>query len=189
MVNTKMAAVLVAAMVVLGLADGAEAQVEVMVVTPAGYAAPATAGEQLASPPTTQLEVGALQVDGGPTRANRGLVVGGAVTFGGTYLANMLASVMLSAWTYNENSAEYMNMSLVPIAGPWIQLGYAATDAQIALGIMAGVAQAAGLAMFIAGLTVARSPVPEVQLGAGTRVTFTPTVTGDSAGLAALGTF
>lgn len=189
MVNAKTAAVLVAVMVVLGLADGAEAQVEVMVVVPAGYTAPMTAGEGLASPPATQLEAAPLQVDGVRTRANRGLVVGGAVTFGGTYLANMLASVMLSAWTYNENGAEYMNMSLVPIAGPWIQLGYAVTDGQIALGIMAGAAQAAGVAMFIAGLTVARSPVPEVNLGAGARVTFAPTATGDSAGLAALGTF
>lgn len=137
-----------------------------------------------------RLEVEGARVDGARrTRANWGLVIGGIVTFGATYLVNIPVSVALGTSHSDHETLGYMYSSLIPLVGPWLQLGLSTNSAQVPVAMVAAVARATGLVMFVVGLTAARSPVPEVRLGARGRVTFTPTISGNSAGLMAMGSF
>ena len=81
------------------------------------------------------------------TRVRKGLVIGGAVTFGSMYLLSVLV-----ASTANDIQKDSATLLYVPVLGPFLQMGK--TDSSSGKTILAidGLAQAAGVAMLIGGL-------------------------------------
>ena len=86
------------------------------------------------------------------TQIRKGLVIAGAAVFGGIYiLTAIFTSVIISA----EGEGEGYEALYAPLVGPWIAFGTIKDEinANGALILAAsGVAQAGGVAMFIAGL-------------------------------------
>jgi hypothetical protein len=83
------------------------------------------------------------------TRAKRGLIVGGAVTFGVLYLLSAFAATV----AIDGNDSEEFGPLLIPVAGPFVTVGTAGAEGvgTFAL-VLDGVGQAGGVAMFIAGI-------------------------------------
>lgn len=108
------------------------------------------------------------------TRAHRGLVIGGAVTFSSAYLLSVLGAVS-GATDGPKGPKRYLPL-LVPVGGPFITIGTAdSKGAGTALLTLDGLAQVGGVALFIIGLStdqallvrndVRTSFVPAVELG------------------------
>lgn len=123
-------------------------------------------------------------------RTRTGLIVGGAVTFGCLYFISAL--VAAGNADANSGSSNPAAALWVPGIGPFIQM--TKTDSSTANVFLAidGVAQSAGLAMFIVGLTVPRTVLvrndllgksPKLQLQA------VPLVARDMSGAGVVGTF
>lgn len=83
------------------------------------------------------------------TRARRGLVIGGAVTFGVTYLL----SAFVASIAMDSGGGDEFGPLLIPVAGPFVTVGTAESEGSgtFAL-VLDGLAQAGGVAMFVAGL-------------------------------------
>ncbi len=96
------------------------------------------------------------------TRIRKGLVIGGAVTFGVSWLATATYAATLRAQEEQEafwNDHEHDDgpgdeaALYIPLAGPWIALGTMDPDeGQRGALIASGVVQAGGMAMLIAGV-------------------------------------
>jgi len=116
------------------------------------------------------------------TRARVGLVAGGASMFGATYLISILVgSVMQDTSGHNGYSL------LIPVAGPFVEMrysGYASVDVVLALD---GLAQAAGLAMLIAGIAAPKTVL--VRDFAGVTLMPKPIFGQNSAGFGLAGAF
>lgn len=183
----------------------------VVVIVPQGYEVTQTAAvpappetstaptTELATPPPTQLQdpMGETPPDYAAdtatrTRANRGLVIPGIISLAVGYGGNLIGSLLYSslrAVSGVDNTDEFLVMSFIPVAGPWLQLPFASSDLEVGFLIGAGLMQAGGLTMLIAGLTFARRPVNEVALSESTTIRVDPMIGGDVAGLSASGTF
>ena len=110
------------------------------------------------------------------SRANRSLLIAGSITFGAPYLISALvAATIVSA---NANNGGQFAPMFAPVVGPFITIGTAhAEGASTFWLVFDGLAQAGGVAMFIAGMTMEekylhRTPVqasikPEVQVNPG----------------------
>lgn len=119
---------------------------------------------QLPTPPKAPLPPGdrvflppGAQADLKPYRVKRkGLVIGGAITLGVSYLITPVLTgvAYLSSLGFCESCPEALGLSLIPIFGPGIALRGALDDSPtlLAYAILIGVAQTAGLGMLIAGL-------------------------------------
>lgn len=85
------------------------------------------------------------------TSIRKGLVIGGAVTFGAMYLFSALTAAAVSDTSESDDFAPLF----IPVAGPFVTIGTSNAPAAGAV-ILAidGIAQAGGLAMLIIGLTV-----------------------------------
>jgi hypothetical protein len=111
----------------------------------------------------------------------RGMIIGGAVTFGSLYVISVIAAdARGSDGTTNEN----LKPLYIPVLGPFL----ASSKVQSGTGVLIldGIGQAAGLAMVIAGVAfpkteIVRNDVAEVHL--------VPMASSDRAGLSLLGTF
>lgn len=80
----------------------------------------------------------------------KALWITGAALFGATYvLGSSLGQLGLSG--------DYALWMFIPLVGPWAALGYANNDDEIAFSLIAGIGQAAGLTMFILGMTLRRT--------------------------------
>lgn len=93
------------------------------------------------------------------TRVRKGLVIGGAVTFGVTYLFTALAGAIASDVNEITNSSSGDSVPLfIPVIGPFIAIGtlHPGTTGGFFLALD-GIAQAGGVAMFIAGLASPRT--------------------------------
>lgn len=108
------------------------------------------------------------------TRAHRGLVIGGAVTFSSAYLLSVLGAV--AGATDGAKGPKRFLPLLVPVAGPFITIGTAdSKGAGTSTLVLDGLAQTGGVVLFIVGLytdqallvrnDVRTSLVPEVELG------------------------
>ena len=84
-------------------------------------------------------------------RIRKGMVIGGAVTFGSLYLISLFVAAAGSDSTETGESNPEAAM-WIPVAGPFIQMGR--TDSATGNLVLAvdGLAQAAGVSMFIYGL-------------------------------------
>lgn len=120
------------------------------------------------------------------TRARRGLIIGGAVTFGVTYLLSVL--VGLSAETADVASGgtgESFTPLYIPLAGPFVTIGTAeAKGGGIFVLMLDGVAQVAGATMLIGGLASPATKLVRNDFGLSVK----PIVTGNTLGFGLSGT-
>lgn len=173
----------------------------VVVVEPAAPVAPAVVAAPVAAPaplvltpaaPAVYGQTQALALDGAatPTEAPRmrrrwGLVGAGAGMALGAYALNIGGTVLaLALPTYNSNRGNLFFASLVPIAGPLMQIGFRDGDWQIPLFLASSALQIAGWIMAFVG-TFSRVPVEAEE----TAFMVLPYATEDGAGLTAGGTF
>lgn len=77
----------------------------------------------------------------------KGLWIPGIVIFGVSYVLTGSMGILGS-------SADYRGYAWIPLAGPWMMLGEARTDDEVTGALVGGVAQLAGLTMFVLGLTL-----------------------------------
>lgn len=131
------------------------------------------------------------------SRAHLGLIISGAVVLGVGWIANIITGLPAGDDPF-ESTAEpewdaFRLTSLVPIAGPWIQLAVKPTDFRNDYWgpwlIANGIWQGAGAALLIAGLaTIGDEEVPSASVG-GVRWTLLPSFGADLGGMTLAGTF
>jgi len=147
---------------------------------PPPYSAPAP----LAPPPPRMAFVDGTPVPAGyhvESSPRRGMIIGGAVTFGSLYVISVIAAdARGSDGTTNEN----LKPLYLPVFGPLLSSSKVQNGTGIL--ILDGIGQAAGLAMVIAGVAfpkteLVRNDVAEVHL--------VPTAASDREGLSLLGIF
>lgn len=109
------------------------------------YVQPAQAPTYQAAPAQRQLRY--VERQGSVTA----LWIPGIIVFGGAYVLTFTLSGLYSFDT------DYQTWSYVPLVGPWVALGYANNDEEMTGAIIGGIAQAAGLAMFVLGLSLRRT--------------------------------
>jgi hypothetical protein len=131
------------------------------------------------------------------TRIRKGLVIGGAVTFGAMYLFTALAaSVVIAAddTACNGCGGSGAGTLLVPAVGPFI---YMAHSGNSALGnfwlAFDGVVQVGGIAMFAIGIAAPKTVLVRNDLGSnsnnGFHLAIAPLVTPSHQGAGLIGTF
>lgn len=118
------------------------------------------------------------------TRVRKGLVAGGAGTFGGLWLASILAaSVATSA---NEDDDKWMPL-YIPVGGPFATIATVGSSSAGTLALMLdGLGQAGGLTMLIVGAALPEKRLVRENI-AGTSLSIAPTFTGN--GLGVVGSF
>ena len=80
----------------------------------------------------------------------KGLWIPGIVVFGASYVLTAAIGSSLVA-------GDYASWCSVPLVGPWVALGDANNDSEVAGAVVGGVLQTAGLAMFVLGLSLRRT--------------------------------
>ena len=85
------------------------------------------------------------------TSSIKGLWIPGIIIFGVSWA---LTGVMGSSLSFD---SDYQTWSWVPLVGPWVALSYANNDTEATGSLIGGIAQAAGLAMFILGISIQRT--------------------------------
>ena len=153
------------------LGDPAASPAAQALVVPSGYGAP-TLGSSAPAPRRARGRGGYM-----PTWP---LLVPGLVAFVTTYGSAASAGAILLAGGVTEAGA----WLLAPIVGPLVMAEQMRSPEDVALFIALGVAQAAGLALAIAGLAINRRASTD-----GPAVSLTPLVAPALAGLAAVGRF
>lgn len=129
------------------------------------------------------------------TSIRRGLVIAGAVTFGAVYLLNVLtAAASLDACkaysSVTNSTCTDASMLFIPVVGPFIQVTRTSGSASLStLLVIDGIAEAAGVFMFVAGLAWQRTSLIRNDLGRNTpaKPTIAPYFSGAGGGL--VGTF
>jgi hypothetical protein len=101
------------------------------------------------------------------TKIRTGLVVAGAVTFGSLYLITALTGALIS----DVGGGGDGKLLLIPVAGPFCLLGAGAGATADLFLVLDGLAQAGGIAMFIAGLAAPRTVLKRNDVS---KVTITP---------------
>ncbi len=79
----------------------------------------------------------------------KALWIPGVITFG--------VSWVLSGSFGSLSNSDYATWMWIPLVGPWASLGYAATEDETIGSVIGGITQAAGLTMFVLGLTLTRT--------------------------------
>jgi hypothetical protein len=112
-------------------------------------------------------------------RARTGMIVGGAVTFGVLYLFSVLAAAIsadtaktecsFNSYGSTQTSCDSSNPAAalyIPVAGPFIQMTHAAnSSSENVMLAIDGIAQAAGAAMFVYGITSPKTVLVRNDLG------------------------
>jgi len=90
---------------------------------------------------------------------SRGLIIAGAATFGATWGTAMLVSILMSD-SDREDDITFREVAWIPIIGPVLgyQLGEPDSNVLTAATVVWSLAQAAGVAMFIAGMVGKANP-------------------------------
>lgn len=143
-------------------------------------------GSAPATPPALDVHEWLRRVNVWPTmsRRRRGLLIAGAITFGAGWLISIAYSALSgrAAGTYRTADYSMYWPGFVPVAGPWIELGY---HLEI-VSVFSGLAQAAGCSVLIAGVLSRKTvPVPRKS-----DIAIAPLLTAPgSFGIAVLGRF
>jgi hypothetical protein len=88
------------------------------------------------------------------SRPRRGLIIGGAVTLGTTWLLSVLTASFVDSF----GRTNPLWPLYIPVVGPFIAIGTAESEgAGTAYLVIDGIAQAGGLAMIIAGFAAAET--------------------------------
>jgi len=128
------------------------------------------------------------------TKIRKGLVIGGAATFGALYLLTALtAAVVQSAADSVGDDADEVIPLYIPVAGPFVAMATLNAEGGgiVALALL-GVGQAAGLGMLITGLAAQKTELVRNDVGAveKPRIRLAPTAgKGGQPGLSLVGTF
>ena len=110
------------------------------------------------------------------TRIRKGLVIGGAVTFGVIYLTN----VLVAAVAHDVGSS--LAPLYVPIVGPFIQIGNTSTATGNVFLVLDGLLQAGGVAMLVAGIAAPKTLLVRNDLAKNFEITPTPMTFGPQSG-------
>ncbi len=152
---------------------------------PPGYAQPS--GTYPVGPRIMNYEEGQAVPEGYRVeeRARRGLIIGGAVTFGVTYiLSAMVGLVAESADRASGGTGQSYIPLYIPLAGPFITIGTSdAKGGGVFVLMVDGLAQVAGAAMFIGGLAAPQKKLVRNDVALSVK----PIVTGDTLGLGVSG--
>jgi hypothetical protein len=91
------------------------------------------------------------------TRTRKGLIIGGAVTLGATYLATAFIGAVAADFLKAEGSNTSVAPIFIPVAGPFLEIGQ--TDSAVARFYLAvsGLGQAAGAIMLLYGISSSRT--------------------------------
>lgn len=138
-------------------------------------------------------------------KIRKGLVIGGAATFGGLWLLSIVAGATLQASEefgtsvgcgiagalssspeYCEPQNDYRPM-YIPLVGPFVAMGTAETDGagKLALGVL-GIGQNVGLGLLIAGVVARKETLVRYDVG-GVELTIASTVAPGRAGFGLVG--
>ena len=117
-------------------------------------------------------------------RARKGLIIGGSVTFGSTFLVTTFVAAVADEINKADGSNANVTPMYLPVIGPFLELGE--TDNSVARFYltMLGLGQAAGATMLIVGLTS-----PRMLLVRNDRLTLAPLLGDHATGLAIRGRF
>ncbi|KYF68855.1 hypothetical protein BE15_28300 [Sorangium cellulosum] len=118
-------------------------------------------------------------------RARRGLIIGGAVTFGVTYVLSAMVGLVAEAdeRAQGGSGASYMPL-YIPLAGPFITIGTAeAKGGGVFILMIDGLAQVAGAAMFIGGIAAPEKKLVRNDVSLSVK----PIVSADTLGLGVSG--
>lgn len=118
-------------------------------------------------------------------RVRTGLVTGGAITFGVSYFISILIAAIGQDLSGASNP---FWPQFIPVVGPFIQMGVTPLATVAVYCTFLGLAQAGGLAMFIAGLAAPRTYLVR-DAYTKNNLQFTPFVTPTSSGFALSGRF
>ena len=128
------------------------------------------------------------------TRIRKGLVIGGAVTFGAMYLLTALTAAAINdskSYTYSSigttsSKSSSAGLLYIPVVGPFAYLSNAGSQSATVVLIIDGVAQAAGAAMLIGGLAIPKHVLVRNDLA---KIEIMPLVAPGHTGLGLVGTF
>ena len=156
---------------------------------PPGYAVPAPGVPVYGPEEITDFDDSA-PVPYGYTRVSRtrkGLIIGGAVTLGATYLATAFIGAVAADFLKAEGSNTSVAPVFLPVAGPFLEIGQ--TDSAIARFYLAvsGLGQTAGAIMLLYGITSSRTVLVRNDQLIVTSVA--PLIAPGAAGLAVVGRF
>jgi hypothetical protein len=120
-------------------------------------------------------------------RTRKGLIIGGAVTLGATYLATAFIGAVASDFLKAEGSNTDVAPLFLPVAGPFLEIGQ--TDSAIARFYLAlsGLGQTAGAIMLFYGLSNSRTVLVRNDQLIVTSVA--PMIAPGAAGLSVVGRF
>jgi hypothetical protein len=116
--------------------------------------------------------------------ARKGLIVGGAVLFGTTYLLSAISAAAVS----DSNAATTANALYIPAVGPFIQMGQSTSATEGLFLALDGLCQVGGIAMFIGGLAAPNKELVRNDFG-GLHLHLAPIVGKDKQGMGLVGTF
>ena len=131
------------------------------------------------------------------TRPNVGLIVSGAVLLGGGWVANIITGLPAGDDPFSSGSEPewdtFRGVSLVPVAGPWIQLGVKPTtfsqDYWAPWLIIDGLMQVAGITMLVIGIATPRTETVVAERATDFQWALVPQLSPGHAGAAFVGTF
>jgi hypothetical protein len=89
------------------------------------------------------------------SRTRKGLIIGGGVTLGATYLATAFIGLLATALRPLDGSNTDPTPLFIPVFGPFLEIGQARSSDQLGLAVV-GLAQTAGAVMLVYGLTSPR---------------------------------
>ena len=181
----------------------------------AGTADTARADEPVAAPPNVEVAPGVVVVeqgaprpaaagprvitdyeDGDPVpagyhpvqRTRKALVIGGAVTFGCLYFISLLIAAANTDAAKADNRSSEADALYIPAIGPFVQMARTSSATANVFLALDGIAQAGGVAMFVAGIAMPKtvfvrdaSTSPTLHLA--------PLLGRGSTGMAVVGTF
>lgn len=121
------------------------------------------------------------------TRTRKGLIIGGAVTLGATYLATSFIGAVAADFLRETGSNTSVAPVFIPVAGPFLELGQ--TDSAIAKFYLtlSGLGQGAGAIMLLYGLSSTRTVLVRNDQLIVTSVA--PLIAPGAAGLSVVGRF
>jgi hypothetical protein len=121
-------------------------------------------------------------------RTRKGLLIGGAVTFGCFYFISLLVAAASTDAAKADNRSSEVDALYIPAIGPFVQMARTSSATANVFLALDGIAQAGGVAMFVAGISM---PKTVLVRDASTAPTFhlAPLLGRGSTGVAVLGTF
>ena len=130
-------------------------------------------------------------------RANVGLIVGGAVMLGVSWIANIAVGLPAGDDPFSSGSDptwdSFRYSSLIPLAGPWVQLAIKPTgftqDYWAVWLLLDGILQLTGTTLLVIGAATHRTVTVYAEASSGFELAVLPMASPEHAGLVALGRF